>query len=71
MFERRRGAGLALEALHEFGVEGEGERQDLDGDFAVELLLAGAVDDGHPAPAQLLQDLVLRCRAPPPRLPAR
>ena len=58
MFELGGGAGLALEALHEFGVEGQGERQHLDGHFAVQRLFPGPEDDGHAAPAQLLEDLV-------------
>jgi len=59
MFELGGGAGFTLESLDEFGVKGERERQNLDGDFPVELALPGPVHDGHAAPAQLLQDLVL------------
>ncbi len=51
--------GLALEPLDELLVEREGERQDLDGDFAIELGFLGLEDDRHPAAAQLVEDFVL------------
>src|SRR2546425_5615371 len=59
VLELGRGAGLALEALDELFVEGEGKRQDLDGDVALQLLLAGLEDDRHAPAPQLLGDVVL------------
>ena len=59
MLELGRGARFALEALDEFLVEGERKRQDLDGDVALELALAGLEDDRHASAAQLLDDVVL------------
>ena len=53
------GAGFALEALDEFLIEGERERQDLDRDFAVELLFVRFEYDRHAAAPQLVEDLVL------------
>ncbi len=59
MLQLRGGAGLALEPLDELGVEREGERQDLDRHLALQLAVLGPVDHGHPAAAELLDDLVL------------
>src|SRR5262245_61566352 len=59
MFELGGGAGLALEALDEFLVECEGERQDFDRDFAIELLLFRLEYDRHAAAAELVEDFVL------------
>jgi len=50
---------FALEPLDELLVEREGERQDLDRHVALQLFLARLEDDGHPAAAQLVDDLVL------------
>src|SRR3989454_4855512 len=59
VLELRRGAGLTLKPLDEFFVERERERQDLDGDLALQLFLARLEDDGHAAPTELVEDLVL------------
>ena len=58
------GAGLALEALDELGVERQREGQHLDRHLALELAILGPIHQRHPAPAQLLDDLVLGRRAP-------
>ena len=39
-------------------------RQDLEGDEAVQMGVAGLVDDTHPALAELLEDTVVRDRLP-------
>src|SRR6266480_186939 len=51
--------GFPLEPLDELLVEREGERQDLDRHIALQLFFARLEDNGHPAAAQLLEDLVL------------
>ena len=57
--EARRRLGLALEALHERRVVAEGLQHHLDGDLAVQHLVARQVDAAHAAVAQLpLQDEV-------------
>ena len=56
--ERRGGARLLLEAVQPVGVGGEVGRQHLDGDVAVEAVVAGAIDLAHPAGAQQADDLV-------------
>jgi hypothetical protein len=75
VLELRRDAALALEALDEALVECELGRQDLDGDVAIQPALTGAIDDRHPAAADLLEDVVIvrECRANRVelRLPAR
>src|SRR5213596_3763526 len=58
VLELRRGAGLTLKPLDEFLVERERERQDLDGDLALQLFLARLEDDRHAAPTELVEDLV-------------
>src|SRR5438270_3746608 len=58
MLELGRRAGFALEALDEFLVEREGERQHLDRDFAVELLFLRLEDDRHAPAAELFEDFV-------------
>src|SRR5205807_7902406 len=58
MFELGGGAGFALEALDEFLIERQGERQNLDRDFAVELFFLRLEDDRHPPAAQLVEDFV-------------
>ena len=50
--QRRR---LALEPLTELGIVGDPGVEDLDRDDAAETQVAGAPDDAHPAPAELLQ----------------
>ena len=52
-------AGLTLEPLDELGIEREGEREHLDGDFALQLPVPGPIDQSHPAPPEFLDDLVL------------
>src|SRR5438445_736621 len=59
VLELGRRTGFALEPLDELFVEREGERQDLDRHIALQLLLTRLEDDGHPAAAELLEDLVL------------
>ncbi len=39
--------GLALEAFHAFGIGGDGLVQDLDGHFATELRVLGAIHLSH------------------------
>ena len=56
--ERRQGARLALEARPAVGVRGQGGRQHLDGDGAVETGIPGAIDLAHPARADGARDLV-------------
>ena len=48
--------GLGLEALEAAGVDGRGERQDLERDPPPQRDLLGLVDDPHPAPAHLAQE---------------
>jgi hypothetical protein len=50
---------LALEALDEVQVDAERGGQHLDGHFAVEGLLAGAIDYGHAPAPQLLEHIVI------------
>ena len=50
----RRRPGLTNEALPERIVQGEHGREQFKGDVAAQLDIAGAVDDRHPAPADLL-----------------
>ena len=57
--ELRRGLRLAGEARPDGVVVGELGGQHLDGDVAFEPEVAGAVDDGHPAAADLVLDPVL------------
>jgi hypothetical protein len=49
MRERRDGHGLALEPRAGVGVGGEAWRKDLDGDVAIQLRVAGAIDLAHAA----------------------
>jgi hypothetical protein len=58
MRERGDGLGLALEARERVGVGGQLRGEDLDGDVAVELRVAGAVDLAHPAGAERREDFV-------------
>ncbi len=60
VLELGRGAGFALESLHELGVEGQGKRQHLHRHFPLELPVLGPIDHRHAAAAQLLDDLVFR-----------
>ncbi len=48
--------GLGLEALEAPGVDGRGEREDLERDPPPQRDLLGLVDDPHPAPAHLAQE---------------
>src|SRR5438270_62718 len=59
MVELGQGLGLRLEAFDEAFVLEQLGRQRLQSDLAAERLLDGAVDDGHAAPAEALDDLVL------------
>jgi hypothetical protein len=59
VLEPRRRPRLALEALDELGVERERERQDLERHLPLQLPLAGAEHDRHPAATELFDDLVL------------
>jgi hypothetical protein len=47
--------GLGLEALKATGVNGRGEREDLERDAPAERDLLGLIDDPHSAPAHLAQ----------------
>ena len=58
MRERRDRLRLALEAGQRVGIGGDGLREDLDRDVAVELRVPRAVDLSHPARAQRREDLV-------------
>ncbi len=64
--QARRGLRFLLEALHHplvvLEVAGQVRRHDLDRDVAIQREVAGAVHDGHPAPSQLVLDLVLSGR---------
>jgi hypothetical protein len=53
------GARLAHEAVARGGGAGEGRREHLEGDVAVELHVAREVDDAHPAAAELALEGVL------------
>ena len=58
MVERRGGARLVAEPGEEVGVLAVLGPQQLDGDVAVELGIAGAVDGGHPALSEQLHQAV-------------
>ena len=58
MRERGDGLRLALEARERVRVVGDGRGQDLDGDVAVELRVARAIDLSHAACSERRQDLV-------------
>ena len=58
MVERGQRLGFALEARDAFGVGGERLWQHLDGDLAIELGIARAIDLTHPAHAKQRADLV-------------
>ena len=61
---------LGLEALEAPGVDGRGEREDLERDPPPQRDLLGLVHDPHPAPAHLAQEaesrLARRCRGGEP-----
>ena len=57
MIELGGGAGFLVEALDVFGVHGQVRRQDLQGDAAVELGIAGAQHGRHAADADRLEQL--------------
>jgi hypothetical protein len=54
--ERGNGLGLALEPVQPDFVGGKLGRQDLEGDVAAQLRIAGAIDDTHPAGANDADD---------------
>ncbi len=56
MLERGHEVGLALEALRELAVDGDGGLERLDRHGATQGLLNGLVDDGHAATADLAED---------------
>lgn len=58
MIERSGGPHFLLEAAEPIGVSGEGRRQDLDGYFAAETEIAGAVDLSHASRADEREDFV-------------
>ena len=58
MVERRQHLRFALEPREPFGIGGEQIRQDFDGDVAIELRVAGAVDLAHAALADQRDDFV-------------
>jgi hypothetical protein len=49
MIECGGGTGFLLEAAKAFGIRGEGSRQNLDGDFALESRIMGAINLSHAA----------------------
>ena len=77
--QRGRGLRLLAEARAEVGVAAVLGAEDLDGDVAVELVVVGAVDPGHPALAEQLDQPVaaaedrpdLRSRVAPSRAASR
>ena len=58
MVERRQHLRFALEPREPFGIVRRTVRQDLDGDVAIELRVAGAVDLAHAARADRRDDFV-------------
>jgi hypothetical protein len=58
MVQRGECLGFTLEAREPIGVVGERVGEDLEGDIAIELRVAGAQDLAHPAFANLRGDLV-------------
>ncbi len=58
MIERGERLGLAREPGEALGVGGDGGGQDLDGDVAIELGVAGAIDLAHSAFAKLRDDAI-------------
>ena len=52
------GAGLAEEPFAELGVALDGRADDLEGDFAFEQRVLGAIDDTHPSLPDFFEDLV-------------
>jgi hypothetical protein len=64
VFELRQGESFAAEPLTcRIVIESAGE-QDLDGDVALEMLVAGAIDDAHAARTDSLNDAEVRQRSP-------
>ena len=59
MVQRCGGAGFLLEAAQAVGVRGQRFGQDLDGDFAVEPGVVGAVDFAHSTSAKWRADFIL------------
>jgi hypothetical protein len=62
MVQGTRGARFAFEALERLGVFGKCFREEFQGDQAAELGVLGFIDNTHPAPDQLLEDVVMRNR---------
>src|SRR5439155_368418 len=62
--ERGGGAGLPLEALHRVRILRHLERKELERDTAAQAQVLGLVNDAHAAPAQLLEDAVVRDGSP-------
>ncbi len=60
MIERRRRAGLAMEALHRAVVAGEILRQELERDVPAETQVLGVVDDAHSPAAKFAEDAIVR-----------
>ena len=58
MVQRGEHFGFALEARQPLGIGGDGRRQDLDGDVALQLGVAGAIDLAHAANAERRDDFV-------------
>ena len=56
--ERGEQPGLSIEAAQSIGVRGQRARQNLDGDVATELGVAGSIHLAHPAGANRRGDLV-------------
>ena len=57
MIQRGQELGLALEAREAIGIGGEQIRKDLDGDVAIQFLVAGAIHLSHPAFAERGENL--------------
>ena len=57
MIEGRQRLRLTCEASHPLGIGGEGVRQDLEGDLAIQPRVAGAIHLAHAARAKQRQDL--------------
>src|SRR5687768_13691669 len=66
--QRREDLRFALEACETVRITREGRRQDLDGDVALRLPIARAVDLTHSSSAEKAADLIARIRTPGARL---
>src|ERR1700679_2991296 len=56
MIETRQGKSFNAEASASFAIRKHAGREHFDGDFALELFIAGAIDNAHAAHANRLQD---------------